>query len=74
MMTALELINELQKLPPEIKIVVRGYEDGFNDVLEMKHLKIKYNGNAEWYYGEYYLSDENDAVNAVELFGKNKSE
>ena len=27
-MTVQELINQLQTLPPETKVVIRGYEDG----------------------------------------------
>jgi len=35
-MTASELIILLQKFPPETKIVVRGYEDGYNDIIELR--------------------------------------
>ena len=31
-MTAKELTQELQKPEPNSKIVIRGYEDGFNDI------------------------------------------
>ena len=40
-MTASELINELHKLSPDMRIVVRGYEDGYNDILHLKPVKIK---------------------------------
>jgi hypothetical protein len=40
-MTAQELIHQLQTLPPHTKIVVRGYEDGFNNILQLKEVKIK---------------------------------
>jgi len=32
-MTASELIKELEKLSPDTKMVVRCYEDGYNDIL-----------------------------------------
>jgi len=40
-MTTNELFNHLQKLPSDLLVVVRGYEDGYNAIseLEMKTLK-----------------------------------
>jgi hypothetical protein len=70
-MTALELINQLQILPPDTKIVVRGYEDGYNDISQLKPVKIKLNENAEWYYGVYIVSADNDAFDAIDLYGEN---
>lgn len=71
-MTAKELIIELQKLSPETKIVVRGYEDGYNDILELKTVKIKATPGSTWYDGEYDVSADGDAVVAIDLFGENK--
>ena len=70
-MTAKELIQHLQTLPPDIKIVVRGYEDGYNDILKLKPIKIKPNENAYWYEGEYEESKDVEATFAVELYGEN---
>jgi hypothetical protein len=72
-MTASELINELQKLSPETKIVVRGYEDGYNDILQLKLVKIKRKSDSNWYEGEYEDSTDEDAVTAINLFGDNKN-
>ncbi len=72
-MTASELINELQKLSPDTTIVVRGYEDGYNDILQLKLLKIKRIAESHWYEGEYEDSDDEDAVTAINLFGENKN-
>lgn len=72
-MTASELINELQKLPPDTKVVVRGYEDGYNDILQLKQVKIKRRANSSWYDGEYENSADEDAVTAIDLFGENKN-
>ena len=70
-MTATELIRFLQEFPPNTKIVVRGYEDGYNDILKLMQVKIKYNPDAAWYYGIYSDSEEADAILAVDLFGEN---
>lgn len=72
-MTASELINELQKLSPDTKIVVRGYEDGYNDILQLKPVKIKRKADSKWYDGEYENSIDKDAINAIDLFGENKN-
>lgn len=72
-MTASELINQLQKLSPEIKIVVRGYEGGYNDILKLKSVKIKQVFDSNWYDGEYDDSTDRDAIDAIDLFGDNKN-
>ena len=72
-MTAQELIIHLQTLPPETKVVVRGYEDGYNDILKLRSLRIKPNGNSNWYDGEYIDSVDFDAIEAIDLFGENKN-
>ncbi len=73
-MTAKELINQLQQLPPDTKILIRGYEDGYNDIRELKPRRVKPNPVAEWYYGEFADSGDKDAIDAIELFGENKNE
>ena len=72
-MTAAELIQQLQILPPEIKIVVRGYEDGYNDILKLRVLKIKPNEKSHWYDGEYEDSTDADAIDSIDLYGENKN-
>ena len=72
-MTALELINHLQTLPTDTKIVIRGYEDGYNDVLQLKKVKIKPKVDSHWYDGEFEDSNDADAIDAVDLFGENKT-
>lgn len=73
-MTAEELIKHLQLLPPQTKIVVRGYENGYNDVINLTPRKIKLNADSDWYDGEYIDSKETDAVEAIDLFGDNKND
>ncbi|MDP2337643.1 MAG: hypothetical protein Q8N05_14605 [Bacteroidota bacterium] len=72
-MTAKELIQELQKLSPDTIVVVRGYEDGYNEISNIRQVKIKHDPNAEWFYGEYADCNSGDAINAVELFGENRN-
>lgn len=72
-MTVQELIQQLETLPPDTKVVVRGYEDGYNDILQLKLVKIKSNENAHWYEGEYDDSNDEADIDAVNLFGHNKN-
>ena len=73
-MTAEVLINLLRELPPEIKIVVRGYEEGYNDISQLKPIKLRHDADSKWYYGEYFKGNSDSATDAVELFGENKNE
>lgn len=70
-MTAQELIQQLQTLSPDTKIVVRGYEDGYNDILKLKPIQIKQARNLHWYLGEYEDSNDADAISAIDLYGEN---
>lgn len=70
-MTAQELIQHLQALPPTTQIVVRGYEDGYNDILQLKEVRIKPKADAHWYDGEYENSTATDAITAIDLYGEN---
>ena len=72
-MTAQELIKHLQALPPNTKVVVRGYEDGYNDILKLKEVKIKLNPNAYAWDGEYEDSTDADATTAIDLYGENQN-
>lgn len=72
-MTVAELIQQLKTLPPETKVVIRGYEDGYNDILQLKAVKIKPKVDAYWFDGEFDDSNDADAFDAVNLFGENKN-
>lgn len=72
-MTVSQLIQQLQALPPETKVVVRGYEEGYNDILKLRDIKIKRNENANWYIGEFEDTKDADAIVAIDLFGDNKN-
>lgn len=71
-MTAHELIQNLQTLPPNTKVVVRGYEDGYNDILQLKPIKIKPKADAHWYDGEFENNSDSDALDAIDLYGENQ--
>ncbi len=66
-----ELINLLQLLPPNMKVVVRGQEEGYNDIVKLEPVNNRFNGKIEWYYGRYTNHDNTDAIRAIALIGKN---
>lgn len=47
---------------------IRGYEDGYNDIVKLEPIKIKPKVNAEWYDGEFEDSTHADAIDAVDWF------
>jgi len=71
-MTVAELIVRLNQAPPDSKVVVRGYENGYNDVVELRSLSVRQNPEANWYDGEYELSKSTDGIEAIEIYGENK--
>lgn len=63
-MTVKELIEELSKHSENLRVVVRGYEDGVDDIKKIKVVKLKLNTRAdterEWYYGEHSVTEDNE--------------
>jgi len=39
--------------PPDLRVVVSGYEGGYNDVGTFENLKIVLDYNKSWYYGKH---------------------
>lgn len=74
-----DLIEILSQFNPETRVIVAGYEAGFNDITDIKLIQIKLNVNKEWYYGaheELNQSINQDSSNlteftAIYLGGKN---
>ena len=64
-MTVSELVDKLRKMPQNAIAVVRGYEGGYDDVNDVKAIKIELNPNAwdkdqrykepRWYEGVYEI-------------------
>lgn len=69
-MTVSELIEELQKQPQHLRVVVDGYEGGYGDI-DKDHISVvclKLNVNDAWYYGEHevvFNRKENPDCDAV---------
>ena len=68
-MNVQQLIEELQKYPPKMRVIVNGYEGGYSDCDPPKSTRIRLNAHGEdmWYYGRhddesYPLFDNEDGA------------
>ena len=71
-MTVRELMDELSKFPADQRVVVQGYEDGFDDVSIIEPILIEKNPSDAWYYGRF-ASASKGGEEAVLLFGRLRS-
>jgi hypothetical protein len=58
-MNVQQLIEELQKHPPEMRVIVNGYEGGYCDInsLEQKSIRLNVHEPDCWYYGPHDDAD-----------------
>lgn len=68
-----ELIEELKTYPPDMPVIVEGYESGYNDITEIKEISVVLNHNKQWYYGAHADAEleELPGVKALLLSGEN---
>lgn len=59
-MKVIDLLTLLSQMPSEADVVVKGYEGGVDDVVNVKLVKIKKNVNDEWYYGKHAIDEASD--------------
>ena len=62
-MTVSELIEVLQTHPSDLRVVVNGYEDGFDDLSpkQISRVRIALNTGVEDWQGQHGEADENPA-------------
>jgi len=63
-MKVIDLLTLLSEMPADADVVLKGYEGGVDDVLNVKLVKIKKDVHAEWYYGNHEI-DEHGDIQAV---------
>lgn len=69
MKTKKELIEALGQYPDDMRIVVWGYEGGYDDAVEIKKIPIKINANTKDYLGKHDLAPEDNADEYAILIG-----
>ena len=63
-MNVKDLLTLLSQMPEDADVIVKGYEGGADDVINVKLVQIKKDIHAEWYYGRHEIDEEGD-VQAV---------
>jgi hypothetical protein len=72
--TVQELIERLQFLPGHLRVVVSGYEGGYNDITIFREIPLSLNVHPEWYYGAHAEAEteiKDKTVPALWLGGEN---
>lgn len=65
-MTIAELIAQLNQFNPNLRVVVRGYEDGWQMVKNCEIIHVVNDPHVAWYSGDYQRPyDEEDESEAV---------
>jgi len=57
-MTTQELIERLKEFPPETSVLVEGYENGFDDIVEVKPCEVVSYRHAQEWDGKYQTADK----------------
>ena len=67
-----ELIQQLQSFPKNSRVIVQGYEDGYDEITTLREISIRPNPNHEWYNGKYESSDNAASETAVLIFSTDR--
>ena len=71
-----ELIKKLSEFPLDIDVLVEGYEDGFDQAITVKSIRVKqHQGKNDWWNGEFDSIDGNGGSPVIVILGnRNKPE
>ena len=76
-MTVNELLTLLQNYPPDARVVVLGYESGYDDITLVKQVAILQEDNPSWFNGRFDDAPpemDDRAERAVLVYGRNKEQ
>lgn len=77
MMTVGELIDILKLHAPDTRVVVAGYEDGYDDLTLVREISIKPVDKEAWFAGRYESAEATEfgpSKKALLLFGKDRGQ
>ena len=62
-----ELISILEKLDPELTVLVDGYEDGFDNIRSLQKIKVEPDNDKKekYWLGDYKISLADNAESAI---------
>ena len=64
-MTVQELISKLSTLDPNRRVIIQGYEGGYEDIGYIGEKPINLNVNTEWYYGPHAGADRDSDAHEI---------
>ncbi len=67
-----ELVQQLQSYPKNSRVIVQGYEDGYDEITTIKKISIQPNPSHEWYNGKYISSDNVASETAILIFNADR--
>lgn len=67
-----ELIIQLQSYPKKSRVVVQGYEEGYDEITTIKKISIQPNPDHEWYNGKYERSNNAASETSVLIFSADR--
>lgn len=70
-MTIQQLLQLLAQYPPHTRVVVSGYEGGYNDITALKTIHMTPDVHRKWYMGQHDDA-EKEGEQALLLFGENQ--
>lgn len=76
-MTVSELIAALKNYPSDTRVIVMGYESGYDDITMVKQIAIMPEEKPVWYKGRYDDAPSEkagQAERAVLVYGRNERE
>lgn len=78
MITIAELIQKLKSYPPELRVVLPGYEGGYNDLTRLGTINLALNVHPEDYYGNHddvnYKKGNYQTEKALFLWGERQDD
>jgi hypothetical protein len=69
-MTVQDLLQHLASCPPGARVVVSGYEGGYNDRSILKTVRLQPDAHTEWWMGQHDDAEQGEA--ALLLVGENR--
>jgi hypothetical protein len=65
-MTIKQLIEKLKQYPPDMRVIISGYEDGYNDISNIEEKEIAIDIISDWYNGQHVDSDDQYRLEEIE--------
>lgn len=64
--TVAELIEILKQFPADLSVLVSGYEDGFENILEPEKITLLHKADNPYWSGEFQEIEQQDSENSLE--------